>query len=89
MSLLFFYTLMSLVLDFSQMDLAFWTPEVLNKIINNSYYCNFSKKSISEDVQVQILKEPVGASHSDKTLGLWVIPQDSPRGVVVPIRISV
>ena len=58
-------------------------------ILNNSYYCNFSKKSISEDVQVQILKEPVDASHAEKTLGLWVIPQDYPRGVVVPIRISV
>ena len=84
MSLLLPYTLVSMVLDFSQMVLVTCKHLLMVNIIilNNSYYCNFSKKSISDDVQVQILKEPVDASHAEKTLGLWVIPQDSPRRVV-------
>ena len=62
------YTLVSLVLDFSQMVLAVRKHLHMTNIIilNNSYYCNFSKKSIPGDVRAQVLQEPVGASHADQ-----------------------
>jgi len=68
MSLLLPYTMVSLALDFSQMVLAVQKHLKMAKIIilNNSYYCNFSKKSIPGDVRAQVLQEPVGASHADQ-----------------------
>ena len=47
MSLLLPYTMVSLALDFSQMVLAVRKHLKMAKIIilNNSYYCNFPKKS--------------------------------------------
>ena len=48
MSLLLPYTMVSLALDFSQMVLAVWKHLKMGNVIilNNSYYCNFSKKSL-------------------------------------------
>ena len=68
MSLLLPYTLMFLVLDFSQMVLAVRKHLKIAKIIipNNSCYCNFLKKSIPGDARAQVLQEPVGASHADQ-----------------------
>ena len=68
MSLLLPYTLVSLALDFSQMVLAVQKHLKMGNVIilNNSYYCNFSKKLLSEDVQVQVHQEPVGAYHVDQ-----------------------
>ena len=49
MSLLLPYTMVSLALDFSQMVLAVRKHLKMANIIilNNSYYCNFSKKNQS------------------------------------------
>ena len=68
MSLLLPYTLMFLVLDFSQMVLAVRKHLKIAKIIipNNSCFCNFLKKSIPGDARAQVLQEPVGASHADQ-----------------------
>ena len=68
MSLLLPYTLMFLVLDFSQMVLAVWKHLRIAKMIipNNPCYCNLPKKSIPGDVRAQVLQEPVGASHADQ-----------------------
>ena len=68
MSLLLPYTLMSLVLDFSQMVLAVRKHLKIAKIfiLNNPFYCNFLKKSIPGDARAQVLQEPVGASHADQ-----------------------
>ena len=50
MSILLPYTLVSLALDFSQMVLAVWKHLKMGNVIilNNSHYCNFSKKSLWE-----------------------------------------
>ena len=57
MSLLLPYTMVSLALDFSQMVLAVRKHLKMAKIIilNNSYYFNFSIKSISGDVLARAL----------------------------------
>ena len=68
MSILLSYTLVSLVLDFSQMCLAVRKHLYMTNIIilNNSYFSIFSIKSIPGDVRAQVLQEPVGASHADQ-----------------------
>ena len=69
MSLLLPYTLMYLVLDFSQMVLAVRKHLKIAKIIilNNVFYCNFPKKSIPGHVPALALHLGVfGAGLQDR-----------------------
>ena len=80
MPLLLPYTLVSLVLDFSQMVLAVRKHLKMAKIIilNNSYYCNFSKKSIPGHVLVFALNLGVfGAGLQPEGPGCLETPSNS------------
>ena len=62
------YSWLSWALGLAQMVLDVWKnlkPTQLI-ILDNFSYNNFSKKSITGDVRVQVLQEPVGASHGDQ-----------------------
>ena len=67
-SLLLPYTLVSMVLDFTQMvlDVRKNLKPTQFYMLNNLCFNNFSKKSIPGDVRAQVLQEPVGASHGDQ-----------------------
>ena len=57
-----------MALDFAQMVLEVQKNPKPTQfyMLNNLCFNNFSKKLIPGDVRVQVLQEPVGASHADQ-----------------------
>ena len=62
------YSLGSEALDLAQMvkDIRKQQKSTYFIIPNNFCFYNYLKKSVPGDVRVQVLQEPVGASHTDQ-----------------------